>query len=395
LKFAPLSVDISSISRDREAFMRRCLGIFILAGALASTSSALAQSTWQEANKTSAALQQEGKLDQALEMAWKAAELYEQNPKYKPTSHAQLLLNAVDMADSIGNEKELAAVRKALSALQRHIGPEDALNIQFQQRLGQAYYGTGRFQDGSSAYERVLYLTEQNFGGESPQYLDALLEYARISKTTREVVQTRKLLDRASAITAKLPPDHPQRLLTDFQQALLTLEAGRQEEAEGMFSALVETGESASDPKQQAALAPLLLNAYGKLVYIAEKQGETAKADAWVEKTRTIPWESTEPFALVRVAPNLAISGEIHLTGTVQVAIKVSTADGRVKQIDILEKSGNPQFVDRVKTAVKDWRFRPSAPAGATGELVEIKQSFGYRFDNEGPELGTRLKRRT
>lgn len=375
--------------------MRTSLGVLILAGVLASTSPAVAQSTWQEANKASAALQQEGKLDQALAMAWKAAELYEQNPKYKPTSHAQLLLNALDMADSIDDEQELAAARQALTALKRHVGEDDALTIQFQQRLGLAYYRNGRFQDGASAYERVLYLTERNFGGESPQYLDALLEYASISKTTREVVQTRKLLDRASAITVKLPPSHPQRLRTDFQQAILTLEANRRDEAETMFRAIVETGENVADPKQRAALAPLLLNAYGKLVYIADKQGDAAKADAWVEKTRTVPWDETEPFVLVRVAPDLAISGEIHLTGTVKAAFKVSTADGRVKQVDILEKSGNPQFADRVKDALKDWRYRPSAPAGAAGELVEIKQSFGYRFDNEEPELGTRLKRRT
>jgi TonB family protein len=375
--------------------MRTSLGVLILAGVLASSSPALAQSTWQEANKASAALQQEGKLDQALAMAWKAAELYEQNPKYKPTSHAQLLLNALDMADSIDDEQELAAARQALTALKRHVGEDDALTIQFQQRLGLAYYRNGRFQDGASAYERVLYLTERNFGGESPQYLDALLEYASISKTTREVVQTRKLLDRASAITAKLPPSHPQRLRTDFQQAILTLEANRRDEAEAMFRAIVEAGENVADPKQRAALAPLLLNAYGKLVYIADKQGDAAKADAWVEKTRTVPWDETEPFVLVRVAPDLAISGEIHLTGTVKAAFKVSTADGRVKQVDILEKSGNPQFADRVKDALKDWRYRPSAPAGAAGELVEIKQSFGYRFDNEGPELGTRLKQRT
>lgn len=377
------------------ASMRTSLGVLILAGVLASTSPAVAQSTWQEANKASAALQQEGKLDQALAMAWKAAELYEQNPKYKPTSHAQLLLNALDMADSIDDEQELAAARQALTALKRHVGEDDALTIQFQQRLGLAYYRNGRFQDGASAYERVLYLTERNFGGESPQYLDALLEYASISKTTREVVQTRKLLDRASAITAKLPPSHPQRLRTDFQQAILTLEANRRDEAEAMFRAIVEAGENVADPKQRAALAPLLLNAYGKLVYIADKQGDAAKADAWVEKTRTVPWDETEPFVLVRVAPDLAISSEIHLTGTVKAAFKVSTADGRVKQVDILEKSGNPQFADRVRDAIKDWRYRPSAPAGAAGELVEIKQSFGYRFDNEGPELGTRLKRRT
>ncbi|MDG5496480.1 energy transducer TonB [Niveispirillum sp. BGYR6] len=365
-----------------------------MAGALAATGPALAQSTWQEANKASAALQQEGKLDQALTMAWKAAELYEQNPNYKPTSHAQLLLNAMDMAESISNEKELAAARQALTALKRHIGEEDALTIQFQQRLGQAHYGVGQFQDGASAYERVLYLTERNFGGESPQYLDALLEYASISKTTRELVQTRKLLDRASAITAKLPPAHPQRLRTDFQQAILTLEANRREEAETMFRAIVETGEAVADAQQRAALGPLLLHAYGKLVYIADKQGDAAKVDAWVEKTRAVPLESKEPFPLVRVAPDLGISGDIHLTGTAKAVFKISTADGRVKQIDIVEKSGNPQFADRVKAALKEWRYRPSAPAGAAGELVEIQQSFGYRFDNEGPELGTRLKRR-
>ncbi len=374
--------------------MRAGWGILILAGALAATSSALAQSTWQEANKASAALQQEGKRDQALAMAWKAAELYEQNPNYKPTSHAQLLLNAIDIADSIDNEKELAAARQALTALKRHVGEDDALTIQFQQRLGQACYGVGRFQDGASAYERMLSLTERNFGTESPQYLDAVLEYARISKTTSDLVQTRKLLDRASAVTAKLPPAHPLRLQTDFQQALLTLEAGRREEAEGMFRAMVEAGESVADPQERTALAPLLLHVYGKLVYIADKQGDAAKADAWVEKTRTVPLASTEPFALVRVAPDLAISGAIHLTGTAKVVFKISTADGRVKQIDIVEQSGNPQFVDRVKAALKDWRYRPSAPAGTAGELVEIQQSFGYRFDNEGPELGTRLKRR-
>ncbi|WP_173012641.1 energy transducer TonB [Niveispirillum sp. SYP-B3756] len=354
---------------------------------------AFAQSTWQEANKASALLIDEGKLSEAYDMAWKAAVLYEQNPNYKAENHAQLLINAIDVAVEWDKTQTPGAARRALADFRRRAGENDPLVIQFQERLAKAYYDEGRFTDGEDAFDQVLVLTANIYGDKSPQYMMALLNYARTSRTTRNIVRTRELLNKASEITSALPTNHPMRLSIDIQHAQLTLDDDRRDEATRMFQEIIDKAHSNTDPRSQKDITSVALTAYGKLIYIAHKQGDAAREDALVEKTREIPVEE-ELFPLFRTAPDTDFSAGVQLSGKVRAVFKVSTADGKVKQIEIAEQKGNPQFAERVKKALLEWRFKPSVPAGAAGTLIEMEESFDYQFSNAKPETGTRLKRR-
>ncbi|MDG5496479.1 energy transducer TonB [Niveispirillum sp. BGYR6] len=326
-------------------------------------------------------------------MAWKAAELYEQNPNYRAENHAQLLINAIDLAADWDKSQSPGAARRALADFRRRAGEKDPLVIQFQERLAKAYYDVGRFTDGEDAFDQVLVLTANLYGDKSPQYMMALLSYARTSKGTRNIVRTRELLNKASEIAAVLPVNHPVRLSIDIQHAQLTLDDERYEEARQMFQGIIDQSRTNTDPRSQKDITSVILSAYGKLIYIAHKQGDNAQEDALVEKTREIPFEE-ELFPLFRSAPDTDFSAGVQLSGKVRAVFKVSTADGKVKQIEIAEQKGNPQFAERVKKALLEWRFKPSAPAGTAGTLVEMEESFDYQFQNDKPDTGTRLKRR-
>lgn len=347
--------------------------------------------TWQEANKASVAKMNEGKLSEAFDLAWQSAELYEQSPTYKPTSHVQLLLNALDIFIQTNRPTNTpATIRKAMAALRQHVPEDDATLIPFYRQMSLANGRIGEFQEARNAQDKVIGLTIKNYGLNSPETVEALLDQARTTTSVHDVVVTRKYLDRASDIVAALDPGNITRLTVDFQQALLTLEAGRDEEAEPLFQSIVDRAEPNRANKNAATI---LRSAYGTLAFIARKHKDDAREDKMVEATRGLPITSGETQPLLREAPAAPDAGDPVLSGYVLVEAKVSTADGRVKEVNILEKSGDPQFAVDARTAVSKWRYQPTAPAGTPGQLITFKLPFRYQLENERPETGSRLKR--
>lgn len=366
----------------------RVFGVaLLLALAVAPMASAM---TWQEANKASVALMNEGKLKDAFDMAWQATELYEQTPTYKAASHQRLLLNALDIflqrEDLRGTPP---TVRRAIAALERHVPEGDVTTIALYEQLAIALSRIGEFEQAQAARDRVISLYARNHGEDSLGHLGALLDQARAVKRVQDIVVTRSYLDRASALTEKLAPDHVLRLNVDYEQALLTLEAGRKDEAVPLFEDIVRRAAGTQIAESQS----ILRKTYGMLAYIAYRRGDHETEDRMVEATRGLPVPEGEIRPLFREAPDMPGAPRLSLSGIAKVEFKVSTVDGKVKETKVLEKSGNPQFAALAMDAISKWRYQPTAAAGAPGELITLQQSFQYQYENERPELGTRLKR--
>lgn len=345
--------------------------------------------TWQEANKASVALMNDGKLKEAFDLAWQAAELYEQSPSYKSTSHERLLLNAIDIFKRTNNPRAApATIRKAIVALKRHVGPEDASLIAVHEQLAEANLKIGEFEAARDAQDQAISLYAKNYGADSVGHVNALLKQARYQS---DDVMSRKYLDRASAVAQAVPATHVVRLMVDYQQALLTMETGRRGDAEPLFASIIERGAGQDDPAVKAVLRP----SYGMLAYIAFKRGDHATEDKWVEATRGLPVPPGEVKPLFRETPDAPADGSrMAISGRAVVQFTVSTADGRVKETQILEKSGNPQYATLVEEAIRTWRYQPTAPIGDAGTLITQRQSFQYQYENEEPEIGSRFKRR-
>ncbi|MFV3128626.1 energy transducer TonB [Niveispirillum sp. KHB5.9] len=348
--------------------------------------------TWQEANKASVALMNEGKLKQAFDLAWQAAELYEQSPTYKAASHERLLLNALDIFLQTEEVRETpATVRKAIMALKRHVPDEDPTLIALSEQLALSYDRVGDFQAAQDARDRVISLYARNHGEDSVGHLLALINQARQLKQVQDITVTRKYLDRATAVIAGLPPNNATRLMVEYEHALLTLEDERKDEARALFQSIAERGETVRD---NPAVGNILRPTYGMLAYIAFKRGDEAALDRMVEATRGLPLPAGETAPLFREAPDMPGGDRLALSGSATVEYKVSTADGRVSEIRILDRSGNPQYAELAVKAVGKWRYQPTAPVGSPGQLVTFNQSFRYQYENDKPELGSRLKRR-
>lgn len=346
--------------------------------------------TWQEANKASVAMMNEGKLNEAFDLAWQAAELYEQSPTYKAASHERLLLNAIDIFLRTGKDRAApSTIRKAIVALKRHVGPEDGTLIAVHEQLSLALIRAGDFEAARDAQDQVINLYAKNFGADSVGHINALLTQARQLKGAMDIVDVRKYLDRASAVTQAVPANHVVRLMVDYEHALLTMETGRKDEAEAMFISVADRGIGQEDAAVKAVLRPT----YGMLAYMAFKRGDSVTEDKWVEATRGLPVPEGEVKPLFREVPDTP-DNRISVSGQVTIEFMVSTADGRVKETKILEKSGNPQYATSVDKAVRTWRYQPTVPVGDPGTLIRQQQTFGYQYENEEAEIGSRFKRR-
>ncbi|QJE73009.1 energy transducer TonB [Aerophototrophica crusticola] len=345
--------------------------------------------TWQEANKQSAAALDAGKLEEAEELARKAAELYTASPTYKPANHAQLLLNYLGMVEESGDaKKRLVAARYVLRALEARAGEGVVETIQFQEEILRAQYRVGEFADAQLTHDKVVNLNAKHFGTDSLQYISALLQAADDVKQVKGAVDGRRYLDRASEVVAALAPDHPARLLVDLQHAKLDVEGRRYSTAEPKLTRIRDLLLA----RKAGEAAGLLRRTYGLLAFIHDMRGDDAALDAVINATRDLPYPPGRPVPLAGRAPEVPRSNSSQLRGHAVVSFDIS-GDGRTANVKVVESSGNPQFAALAANAVERWRYQPRYQDGRPVATTGMVESFSYSIENDEPELGTRIKK--
>lgn len=328
-----------------------------------------AASTWQEANKASVALMVEGKLQPAFDLAWQAAELYEKTPNYKAGNHERLLLNAADIFLQTQNPAKTPDIlQKALLAIGRHVPDGAPETIALNEQLAKAYLANGDSGKAKIVYERVAGLYEKNFGADSVGSVNAQLELVRTAKAARDPVTAQRYLDRIDGLTKGLAPDHPIRLQVEFEQAMASIDAGRDSAAAAQFRTIVRQARAS----QNVAVRSLARDSYGMLAFIAQRQGDPQTEDRMVEATRGLPQHAGGPQPLFRSVPD---TSDGSVSGSATMELRVSTADGKVKEVRVVESAGDPKYVSMMSKSVLNWRFQPTAQEGSAGSLVTVRQS--------------------
>ncbi len=329
-----------------------------------------AATTWQEANKASVALMKEGKLQQAFDMAWQAAEIYEKSPTYKAGDHEKLLLNAADIFLQTQNKaKTPEMLTRALAAIGRHVPDGDPTTIALNDQLAKAYQAIGDHAKAKAVHERVAAIYEKNFGANSVGSINAQLDVVRSAKAAQDPATAQRYLDRIDGLTKELAPTHPIRLQVEFEQAMIAVEAGRDNAAGSQLRAIARQGRQ-SDSEAARAVAR---DAYGMLAFIAHRQGDPQMEDQMVEATRGLPPHPGGPQPLFRSVPEI---NDSSVAGSATVELRISTSDGRVKDVRLIESSGSPTYVALMSKEALNWRFQPTSPAGATGTVISVRQSF-------------------
>lgn len=369
--------------------MRGMLLAAVSAAALAFAGGPAFGVTWQEANKQSVAMMEAGKLGEADELARRAAELYADSPTYKPTLHAQLFLNRLDILDQMKRYPDmLVATKAAIRALEAKNGADAAPTIQFVQELARLQWRLGEFADAQLTQERLIYLHGKHSGEQSLDYVMAILDAANSVKNTKGTVDSRRYLDRASNVVAPLTPDHPARLFVDLQHAKLMVEAARYGDAEPELKRL----QSLLDPRKDPASRTMLRQVLGLQGFIHDRRGDDEALETVIQATRDLPQPPGPMRPLVGREPDVPRSNSSQLRGHAVIRFTVSE-DGRVTSAEIAESSGNPQFASAAKAAVEKWRYQPRSASSGRAAAVTLAERFSYSIENETPETGTRLKR--
>ncbi|MFV3128625.1 hypothetical protein [Niveispirillum sp. KHB5.9] len=309
----------------------------------------------------------EGKLQQAFDLAWQAAELYEKAPNYKAGNHERLLLNAADIFLQTQNPAKTPDImQKALTAISRHVPAGAPETIALNEQLAKAYLVNGDAGKAKIVYERVASLYEKNFGADSVGSVNAQLELVRTAKAARDPATAQRYLDRIDGLTKGLAADHPIRLQVEFEQAMAAIDAGRDSAAAAQFRSIVKQAK----PSENVAVRSLARDSFGMLAFIAQRQGDPQTEDRMVEATRGLPQHVGGPQPLFRSVPEVGDS-----FGSATMELRVSTADGKVKEVRVVESSGDPRYIAIMSKSVLNWRFQPTAGEGASGALVTVRQS--------------------
>ena len=258
---------------------------YIVAALLATAAAPAWAITWQEANKQSVDLMEAGRLIEAKDLAAQAADLYEKTAaNYKAESHADLLLNMVDLTyRSEGIRAAVGASRTTIAALERK-GAEPALTVPFWKEMAVGLENLGELEEAGSTYMRVNNMTRDAFGAQSAEHVVSLLETAFFARKNKSEVQGRRYVERAQEAVAGLPGDHVLRLVVDRGTAKMDMEQRNFAAAEKTYLGLVDKLKGSADKDRQE----LLKVVYQELAELYGKQGNAAKADAMVVAAKAV-----------------------------------------------------------------------------------------------------------
>lgn len=330
--------------------------------------------TWQEANRQSAELvRQGGPYQKAADLAQLAFDRYAtQSRAYKPETHAQLLLNAVDARlKGDGLHAAFNEVDRGVAAIEQVGGPKQAVILDvWREAIRLCLERDKQERDKADAYyERAGALADAAWGESDPRTISARLNFVHALKgahgTKWAAEQVRPLRARA----AKTAPDSGQLMAIDLELAKLELETKNYEAAILGYEFLIPRLEASKDP----ASVPLLQSAYAQLALAHDEDGHPEAAAPLRERLfRTFgPEQKLEP--LMRVKPayprDALIAGR---DGRVELLVCVDET-GAVCDVCLISSKPRRIFDKAAIDAVRKWRFKPRIVDGKAVPQVGVQ----------------------
>ena len=353
------------------------VGLVLLAWA-AGLPAAEPELTWQEANRQSAELvRQGGPYRQAAKLAQLAFDRYAtQSKAYRPETHAQLLLNAVDARlKGDGWRAALNEVDRGVAAIQQAGGPKQAVILNVWREAIRISLEEERDR-ADEYYARAGALADSLWGPSDSRAISVRLDLVHVLKRAHGTKWAAEQIRPLRAYAAGAGPDSAQLTAIDLELAKLELEVKNYDAAIMGYEFLIPRLEASKDP----ASVPVLQAAYAQLALAHEENGHPEAAAPLRQRLlRTFGTEQRlEP--LMRVKPVYPRDALVAGRGGEVVLLVRIDETGVVTDIDLVS-SKPPRIFDKAAIeAVHKWRFKPRIIDGKAVPQVGV-QSIEFKME--------------
>lgn len=314
------------------------------------------QPAWFQANREAVALFKKGRLRRALKAAERAYRLYAEGKPFVADSYATLAYNAAAIAERLDGAQQAARVLERAAAL---LAPEDEERtvaiIQIRLAQARSLEEAGRYHDAQRIRLKALSAAHKGLPETDPRVVQIYLALAQHAKTQYDPAVPARYLRQARQVVAAYPEDDPTRLLVEHAWATFLIELGKEAEARKRLQAILAVCE-----RSKHKLRRIRELALGKLVFLAVKRGDEARADELLRQVIANAEPNGPAKALYALLPE--VPPIVERSGLIFV-YDVSP-EGRVTNIRVRNSSGSAQWEGKVREAMARWRFKPAMKDG-------------------------------
>jgi CHAT domain-containing protein/tetratricopeptide (TPR) repeat protein len=240
----------------------------------------------------SSALQQQGKLDEAVQLREQAQTIIERAFGAEHFAAALNLKLLAFLYDQKGDyQKAEATYLRALAVQEKLNGPEHTEVAGVLIGLGTVYGHMENFAKAEQAYARALAIREKVLGPDSPEVASVLYSLSYTFTNRGRYGQAEPLLKRALAIQEKaLGPDNPEVALTLNNLAYLYMEKGDFEQSEALFKRSLTIFEKLFGPEHAFVATPL-----NNLAVLYRTKGDYLRAEPLLKRALAIQEKAVGP----------------------------------------------------------------------------------------------------
>lgn len=334
--------------------------------------------SWQEANRQSAALFDDGDLEKAAPLARQAAELYPlQSTAYKAENHVQLVWNAAEMTlHAEGQQKAALFLEKVIEDIAEKAGENEILIAPLAAEAAQMFGKIGELGKSHRLYRQACSLADEVLGETDPRSILYYMNWGQDLRLKYGVDWARVKLRTARKRAEVHGEDNFLVLRADLLLAKLRLEKDDKRLAVREYQDLVDRLE-----KRDEEDPVLLQSSYAHLAYIyAEIEDEDALNAVMRKFGQSFSGNKDEVLPLIRVQPVYPPNAaRRHQEGYVIVDYTIDEL-GRVKDARISDRQGDEVFDRAALDAVNKWRYRPLLVGGVAQSVEGMQTQLTFKI---------------
>ncbi len=344
--------------------------------------------TWQELNRESVELFEDGKTLKAAKLAQKAANLYQKSENYTPVNHSQLQLLALEFYETLKFYRRAGfQLENTIHFIEKRYpeGHETIIKlwkVRSEMRFLHGDIFKTKFDKGKviGAAERLYGKAHYKVAQEWLTYAGWSRKYTNLTLAIRFIKNAKKIMDE------NYKGDHPLKFMVDLESAKINLFQNQLEEAEVKYLDLIGRMEVTDQD-----VLKIIVPAYGQLARVYQKQDRPQDIGVIINKVvQILPYVGGEPFQILRMSPKVSGSGYVDGKDSF-VNFRFSiTAEGQPYNIEVAEEWGPKTFIHDARKALERSRFIPKLMGGKATGVDNVTYSYRLRFSDPTPER-TRL----
>ncbi len=348
--------------------------------------------TWQEENRQSARLYNEGEFLNAARAATRAADLYSETDTYSVTDHATLAMQAALMWDAQNNFRSATLnLSRAIETIEERSAGMAPELINLINALGQSRLLQGQTSRARGERLRAIEAARRIYGDHHHMVAQLWLQLANDAKVWDSRTGVERYLNNArEVIDGYYDANHSISISVNIEFAKFRLERGKYAEAEIIYDDLA-TRLEALDQSASSALLPI----YGGLAHLYNVTDRVNLVDGLIQKMALIePFVGGRPRAAIALAPSMRGAGfENVVDAHVRFGFTID-ASGRAQNVRILETSGHSSYERDTLLALRGSRFVPAVENGETVHSnIAAEWIYTFSMANYTP-IGSRISRR-